>query len=98
MARKVTLHGMRLWALDEPDSEQDYPLAPPEHCDADGNLIAWDQDSYAHVFETGEVKRYLRVIGTVADLLDGWNDEHASVGAVATPVEEPTLVPSRIEI
>lgn len=71
MARKVTLYGRHLWAMDG-DDEPDYPLAEKNHCDANGQLEEWCETSYAHVGADGNILRFHSIIGTAADLVDGW--------------------------
>lgn len=47
-----------------------HALAYPDHCDAEGHVRAESalSDSFAHVMPSGEIKRYLKVIGHVSDL------------------------------
>jgi hypothetical protein len=79
-ARKVTLHGRQLWALDADEEPGDYPLAERSHCTANGELIQVFpvQESYAHVFGDGRIWRHQQVIGDATkDLVDGWWDQTA---------------------
>jgi hypothetical protein len=64
----VTLNGLDLvWLKGEDGSGA---LAYPEHIDEDGDvrMEAVFKDSYAHVFEDGEIFRYNERIGSRHDL------------------------------
>lgn len=68
-AKKVTLNGMNLVLI--PGGA----LAPAEHFGDDGNLTieaGLFEESYAHVFEDGLIRRYHQVIGSKDDLVEGW--------------------------
>lgn len=72
--RKVTLRGVHLWAMPPNEGEEDYPLAPKEHCNEEGELNMSDglfSMSYAHVFPP-KIMRYQSEIGTESDLVEGW--------------------------
>jgi hypothetical protein len=67
---RVELFGRRLVWLKNPDGSG--PLAYPEHMDESGELKlahAMVSLSYAHVFADGTIRRFNKVIGTVADLV-----------------------------
>lgn len=73
---KVTLNGVKLWAMKLSPDDTNYSLAPPEHCDAQGRLrfdSALLGTSYAHVFGF-VIKRHHAVIGYTKDLVSGWTE------------------------
>lgn len=67
----VQFNGLTLWC--EPETLEvgnDGALAPPEHVtNGELNGRAFSGDSYAHVIENGEIKRYMTVIGHRSDLV-----------------------------
>jgi len=67
--RAVSFQGIDLWFLENEDGTG--PLAPLEHCDDEGNFRSecFLEDSFAHVFEGGIIKRFGQEIGSVADLV-----------------------------
>lgn len=87
MRHKVELPGHGVFWFDG-----DGPLSPTDHCDDEGNLKLFDcflTDTYAHVFENGEIKRYNRVIGHIGDLkyLDVVTVEPPQDGCRVRPVD-----------
>ena len=66
---KVRFQGRELWWLKDDDTSCG-PLAPLDHCDEKGDVIAGAllEDSFAHVCDDGKIRRYHSVIGSVDDL------------------------------
>lgn len=63
---KVRLNGLELWWQKNADGSG--ALAPLEHCDAEGNVEAFLELSYAHVFADGAILRHNCQIGHRDDL------------------------------
>ncbi len=59
--KKIRLHGRMFWLIDG-------AIAPLDHCDERGNLVAWTQRSYAHIYPDGAVMRFGEQIATSADI------------------------------
>lgn len=74
--KKVTLAGTKLWV--EVERGASAPLAPAHHVLPDGSDVdfttCFDGPSYAHIYGE-EISRFGKPIGTVADIVDGWDNE-----------------------
>jgi hypothetical protein len=64
---RVRFRGQQLWWLKD-DLTPYGALAPLHHCDDEGNLFAYFEDSFAHIFSDGRIMRYGELIGQVDDL------------------------------
>lgn len=79
--KKVTIGGVELWAPVDMERES-FALPQKHHITPDGEGLSdrcFDGDSFAHVFGS-EVVQYNKVIGTRADIVDGWASDAAVPG------------------
>lgn len=64
----VEFNGEKYWWIK--DSSGSGPLAPLEHCDAEGHVVFEHMfsESFAHIYSNGIINRFGKQIGDVSDL------------------------------